>query len=55
MHPLYPTFDLLTDRTLLAFEEDEKGPTCFALNKPVLAGVNIDITLTGLKQETNGN
>ena len=20
------------------FKEDEKGPTCFALNKPVLAG-----------------
>ena len=28
---------------------DEKGPTCFALNKPVLAGVKIDIILTGHK------
>ena len=46
-HAFYHTFDFSLFIGHQAFQEDEKGATCFALNKPVLAGVEITIILTG--------
>ena len=46
-HAFYHTFDFNLFTGHQAFQEDEKGTTCFALNKPVLAGVEITIILTG--------
>ena len=48
-HAFYPTYDLNLFIGHQAFKEDEKGLTCFALSKPVLAGVKITIILTGQK------
>ena len=46
-HAFHHTFNFNLFKRHQAFQEDEKGATCFALNRPVLAGVEITIISTG--------